>query len=206
MTVYLPPLFMIVGKGSTLPTVLDCWGLNFCKSRKESFFCHFIIISSPLSVTFFLYENSWFHFTCTRFVFSARVCWWNPVKVCCLCLLYHSWPQLPQLQQHMDGPWKPVQLWICHPHPVPIGQNNRWLKNESPVPAVWVSHMFLGNLVLFVQATGNFTACSEPHPFSVLENEEKEMFVICWSVGEAPVHPSAKIRYQFLMLPYSSVP
>lgn len=62
------------------------------------------------------------------------------------------------------------------------------------------------NLVLFVQATGNFPVCSEPHPHSVLENEEKEMFAICWSDGEAPVHPSAEIHYQFLMLPYISVP
>lgn len=68
LTVYLPPLFMIVGNASTLrllrPKLLQV------KERIWSSFCYFITISLPIS--FFLYKDSWLHFTGTRFVFSER--------------------------------------------------------------------------------------------------------------------------------------
>lgn len=159
-------------------------GQNFQESRKE--------YGLPFSISLLCSHLRVWHFSLWEqlillfrgeICFSVWVCWWNPVKVCCLCLLYHSWPHLHQLLQHMDSRREPVQLWICHPSPVPIGQNKPWLKNESPVFAVCALHVFTGSLVLLYIGNKKFSS-------QILIAFQKWRKIHLW---KAPVLSSAEI-------------
>lgn len=183
---------MILGERGKLLIILDCcsnvsdwWGPKLPRVKEGiwSSFFHFITLFSPLSVTFPPLRTADFTFR-GEICFSVWVGWWNPVKVCCLCLVYHSWPHLHQLLQHMDSRREPVQLWICHPSPVPIGQNKPWLKNESLVFAVCALHVFAGSLVLLYRKQ----EILQPNPHSI--SKMKENTLVPTAVGLCGKHQS----------------
>lgn len=149
MTLYLPS-FMIVGNGSTLPTVLDCWGPNICKSRKDD--------DLPFAISI-LFLCLWvWHFSSMRttdFTFRVRDLFFQrePAaetlsKSAASAFCITAGHICPNYGSTWMAPGSQCSSEFVILKPVPIGHHNRWLKNESPVPAVWVSHMFLGNLVL----------------------------------------------------------